>query len=274
MDHKRCIVGVAMELTAEETRVLGCLIEKQMTTPDIYPMTLNALLTACNQSSNREPVVNYDNRQITDALNGLRTHQQYVRIVFSGAGSRVDKFKHVLDERLAITSKEAAVLAVMLLRGPQTLNELKIRTERYVNFASLDEIDTVIDRLCDPTKDVDIAELPIRSDAGMLRSATNETSVEDDRPANYVRPWPGPLAIRLPRLPGQKEPRIGQLLSGPIDIEALAARAANPGIYSESDRGGAGALKDRVIALESETAQLREELANLRNELEAFRSQF
>ena len=132
-----------MQLTAQELRVLGCLIEKQMTTPDVYPMTLNSLVTACNQSTNRDPVVDYSPSTVTEALDGLRTDHKLARIVHSGAGSRVDKYKHVLDERFGLTAPEVAVMSVLTLRGPQTLGEIKTRTERSHGFASLEALDAI-----------------------------------------------------------------------------------------------------------------------------------
>jgi uncharacterized protein len=260
-----------MQLTTQELRVLGCLIEKQMTTPDVYPMTLNSLVTACNQSTNREPVVDYSPSTVTEALDGLRTDHKLARIVHSGAGSRVDKYKHVLDERLGLTPPEVAVMSVLMLRGPQTLGEIKIRTERSHGFASLDDVDRILDRLCDPTIAVDPAEFPTRSDAGMLRSSS--AAEGHQRPEGYQRPWDSPLVMRLPRQPGQKEIRIAQLLGGPIDLEALArhdsARSAGT-----SDSGGGGSWRERCTELEGSLNSLRAELETLRTEFAEFRSQF
>jgi uncharacterized protein len=260
-----------MQLTPEEARVLGCLVEKQMTTPDVYPMTLNSLVTACNQTTNREPVVNYSIRDVTTALEGLRTDHRLARIVHSGAGSRVDKYKHVLDERLGLTSSESAIVAVLLLRGPQTLGEIKARTERYVSFASLDDVDSVLDRLSDPTIAVDPAELPTRSDAGMLSSASTAVASNIDRPSTYQRTWPGPLIVRLPRQPGQKEARIASLLQGPIDLEALARTEVSRSTSSDS---AGGSWRERCNELEQTITELREELAQLRTTFEQFQSQF
>jgi uncharacterized protein len=259
-----------MQLTAQELRVLGCLIEKQMTTPDVYPMTLNSLVTACNQSTNREPVVDYSPSTVTEALDGLRTDHKLARIVHSGAGSRVDKYKHVLDERLGLTPPEVAVMSVLMLRGPQTLGEIKTRTERSHGFASLEHVDAILDRLCDPTIAVDPAEFPTRSDAGMLRSTAGADGT--DRPEGYQRPWDGPLVVRLPRQPGQKEIRVAQLLGGPIDLEALArhdsARAAG------SSETGGGSWRERCAELEASVVSLKAELEALRSDFAEFRSQF
>jgi uncharacterized protein len=263
-----------MQLTNEEARVLGCLVEKQMTTPDVYPMTLNGLVTACNQTTNREPIVAYDSRTVTEALDGLRTDHKLVRIVHSGAGSRVDKFKHVLDERLALVPKESALLAVLLLRGPQTLGELKMRTERYVGFDTLEQVDTILDRLCDPTIAVDPAEFPVRSDAGLLASASSTARPDDDRPIDYRRPWHGPLVVRIPRQPGQKEPRVAHLLLGPIDLEALARNDAHRASAEMTGGGSGGSWREKCGELETQIVQLREELESIRAAFAEFKSQF
>ena len=127
-----------MEVDAVEIRVLGSLIEKQRTTPDQYPLSLNALRLACNQTTNRDPVVEYDERMIKAALDRM-SHRGWTRFA-SGASSRALKYRHLLDEALGISDAELAVLTVLMLRGPQTLGELKQRTERMHQFASLEEV--------------------------------------------------------------------------------------------------------------------------------------
>jgi uncharacterized protein YceH (UPF0502 family) len=124
-----------MNLTAPEIRVLGCLLEKQRTTPDVYPLSLNALRLACNQSTNREPVVDYDERVIRDALDRLQ--RRGLTRMASGAGSRAAKYRHLLAEALPMDGGEQAVLCVLMLRGAQTPGELKQRTERMHAFADL-----------------------------------------------------------------------------------------------------------------------------------------
>ena len=131
-----------MDADAVEIRVLGCLIEKQHTTPDVYPLTLNALRLACNQSTNREPVVEYDEATIRPALERL-SRKSWVRLA-SGAGSRAAKYRHLLDEALGVSGPELSLLAVLMLRGPQTPGELKQRAERLHPFASIDEIEEVL----------------------------------------------------------------------------------------------------------------------------------
>jgi uncharacterized protein YceH (UPF0502 family) len=134
-----------MNLSASETRVLGCLLEKQVTTPDIYPLTLNSLRLACNQSTNRDPVVDYDDEVLRDAMHRLE-RRGYARLA-SGRGSRAPKYRHLLAEALPLSGEEHAVLCVLLLRGPQTPGELKQRAERMHAFADLDAVNDTLDGL-------------------------------------------------------------------------------------------------------------------------------
>jgi uncharacterized protein len=136
---------VAVEPDAVEIRVLGCLLEKQRTTPDAYPLTLNALRVACNQTTNRDPVVDYDEPRIRAALTRL-AQRRWTRAA-SGAGSRAAKFRHLFDEALGLADDEVAVLTVLMLRGPQTVGELKGRTERMHRFAALGEVHATLERL-------------------------------------------------------------------------------------------------------------------------------
>jgi len=134
-----------MDADAVEIRVLGCLIEKQRTTPDAYPLSLNSLRLACNQATNREPVVEYDELTIRAALERL-SRKGWTRLA-SGAGSRAAKYRHLLDEAIGLSAEELSLLAVLMLRGPQTPGELKQRTERLHAFASLDGVDSVLGEL-------------------------------------------------------------------------------------------------------------------------------
>jgi len=127
--------------------VLGCLIEKQRTTPDAYPLSLNGLRLACNQSTNRDPVVEFDETTIREALERL-ARRRWVRLA-SGAGSRATKYRHLLDEALELSKPEIAVLAVLMLRGPQTTGELRGRTERLHGFADHDELRETLGRLAE-----------------------------------------------------------------------------------------------------------------------------
>ena len=175
-------------LNAHEIRVLGCLVEKAVTTPDYYPLTLNSLTLACNQQSNRDPVVAFDETTVVRALDGLR--EKRLASVFTGAESRVAKYKHALTDALLLTPAEVGLLCMLMLRGPQTLAELRTRTERFQPFESLAEVEEALQVL-----------------------ATRQ---------------PQPLVVKLPRLPGTKEPRYAHLLAGPIDVGAHAPRAAPP----------------------------------------------
>src|ERR1700674_1023197 len=136
-----------------EVRVLGALVEKEITTPEYYPLTLNALLNACNQKSSREPVVSYGEDTVSQALVQLRNKGLGVRI--TGAGHRVEKYGHRLGEKLNLGRRELALLCVLMLRGPQTVGELRGRTERMHDFADLEEVERVLETLAahepDPT---------------------------------------------------------------------------------------------------------------------------
>ena len=129
-----------MQLSPECARVLGSLVEKGLATPQQYPLTINALQSACNQTSNREPVVNYDETTVLAALDELKD-QKLVRFVLPSHGRSVVRYRQVLDEALGLDAPQCAILAVLLLRGPQTVGELRIRTERMAKFDSLDEIE-------------------------------------------------------------------------------------------------------------------------------------
>jgi uncharacterized protein YceH (UPF0502 family) len=133
------------EADAVELRVLGCLIEKQRTTPDVYPLSLNSLRLACNQSTNRDPVVEYDEPTIRAALERL-SRKGWVRLA-SGPGSRAAKYRHLLDEALALSGEDLSLLTILMLRGPQTPGELKQRTERMFPFGGLDDVQLALDGL-------------------------------------------------------------------------------------------------------------------------------
>jgi uncharacterized protein len=193
-----------MDADAVELRILGCLIEKQRTTPDVYPLSLNSLRLACNQSTNRDPVVEYDEPLIRAALERL-ARKGWTRLA-SGPGSRTAKYRHLLDEALQLTPSELAVLAVLMLRGPQTPGELKSRTERLYPFPSLEDVEAVVGRLIERElaarlprrpgqKEERYAQLlggeqPEPAAADVLPAATSETSAAGV----------GELAARVERL--------------------------------------------------------------------------
>ena len=176
-----------MEPDAVELRVLGCLLEKQRTTPDQYPLTLNALRLACNQATNRDPVVDYDEETIRGAIARLR-RRDWVRFA-SGQGSRAAKYRHLLDEALRLSPAEQAVLTVMMLRGPQTPGELKGRTERLHPFGSLAEVEETVQRLIERGYAERVERRPGQKEDrfGQLLDMRQDYSPEGDgRPARFA----------------------------------------------------------------------------------------
>jgi len=204
------------QLNETEARVVGALVEKQLTTPEYYPLTLNALVNACNQKNNREPVMSLGEVAVSNSLEALRDRN--LVYVFYGSTSRVPKYKHMLPTVYELEPSETALMAVLLLRGPQTLGELRERTGRMHEFAGLGEVQESLD--------------------GLMRR-------EDA------------LVVRLPVLPGQKEARFAHTLSGEIDVGALAAahptRAAQAG--AAADR--IAKLEEEVTALREEVGSLK-----------------
>jgi uncharacterized protein YceH (UPF0502 family) len=191
-----------------ELRVLGCLIEKQRTTPDIYPLSLNSLRLACNQSTNREPVVEYDEPTIRSALERL-SRKGWVRLA-SGPGSRAVKYRHLLDEALGLSGADLSLLAVLMLRGPQTPGELKQRTERMIAFGGLDEVQGALDDLSSRELVANLGRRPGQKEDRFVQLLGNgaATAVPDHTPANPNVPTPGDdrlddLERRVARLEAQ-----------------------------------------------------------------------
>lgn len=172
----------AMALDPVQVRVLGALVEKQHTTPEYYPLTLNALVSACNQKSNRSPVVQYDEKTVTQALQGLRD-RGLARTV-SGADMRVPKHYHLLAGKLELTPPQTAVMCVLMLRGAQTAGEIRGRTSRLYTFADLNEVQRTLDEL--------------------------------------TKRQTGPLVVLLPRVPGQKEQRYTHTFTPPPEVDSAA----------------------------------------------------
>jgi hypothetical protein len=204
-----------------EARILGSLIEKQVTTPEYYPLTLNALTLACNQKNNRNPVTSYSENQVADALESLR--EKNLAYVFYGSSSRVPKYKHVMPEVMHLSHAEVALMCVLMLRGAQTLGELRGNAGRLNEFSSLEEVEETLNGL--------------------------------------ISREPEPLVVRLPRQPGQKEGRFAHLLSGDIDIEALAAEPERV----VSRRTG---LEERIEALAAEVEKLKEQFEQFKKQFE------
>ena len=212
-------------LTEIETRVLGSLIEKQVTTPEYYPLTLNALTLACNQKNNRYPVTSYNENQVSDALESLR--EKNLAYVFYGSTSRVPKYKHVMPEVMHLNHAEMGLMCVLMLRGAQTLGELRGNASRLHEFSSLEEVEQTLNGLISRDEE--------------------------------------PLVARLPRQPGQKEGRFAHLLSGEIDVEALAA-AENERVPVA--RRSSSALEEKVDALAGEVEKLKEQFEQFRKQFE------
>ena len=188
-----------MDADAVELRVLGCLIEKQRTTPDVYPLSLNALRTACNQATNRDPVVSYDESEIRAALDRL-SRKRWARLA-SGPGSRAAKYRHLLDEALELADGEISLLAVLMLRGPQTPGELKQRVERLHRFPSTVDVEATLQALIDREL---VARLPRRPGQKEERYeqllGAEAEEAEPAAPVAVVAPSPGLLEERVRRL--------------------------------------------------------------------------
>ena len=240
------------ELTPPEQRVLGCLIEKRWTTPDQYPLSLNALRLACNQSTNRDPVTTYDEATVRQAADRL-TKYGLARLA-SGHSSRATKYRHLAEDGLGLGRDELAVLAVLLLRGPQTPGELKARSDRMASIASLSDVERVLSVLADrgyvrrlgrrPGQKEDRFEQLLggagaEANAGDIGSATAPTAFAQTPPAPAATP-PTPPA--------------------PAATAPAPTPTAPPATAPEAD----GDLEARVRALEADVAALRAELARLR----------
>ncbi|HEY1540434.1 MAG TPA: YceH family protein [Solirubrobacteraceae bacterium] len=235
-----------MDLTASELRVLGCLIEKQRTTPDTYPLTLNALRTACNQSTARDPVVRYDDATVRDAMTRL-SRRRWARLA---GGGRAPKFRHLLDEALTRAPDELAVLCVLMLRGPQTPGELKQRTDRLHPFADLAAIHETLRRLIARDLAMQLHRRPgQKEERFMHRLGEDADDVAVAPPAAYVSP-PRPPASGAGAASGGWQPPARPAAQTPIAVPPAPA-AADP------------ALEQRVAKLEAEVAGLRAELRAL-----------
>jgi uncharacterized protein len=214
-----------------ETRILGCLLEKERITPENYPLSLNSLIAACNQSTNRDPITAYDAKTVEAGLDGLR--QKKLAVMIMSAGSRVAKYRHELLSHYDLNPREVALLCVLLLRGPQTLGELRNRTERVQFFDNLEQVESFL--------------------AELTRGES-------------------PLVRVLPARPGQKENRYVQLLSGepvmPENLPAEAALSTPAKIPALREQSRFEALEKDIAALRAELSQLREELLSFRKQFE------
>ncbi len=221
---------MGLELDAEEARVLGALLEKEVTTPEYYPLSLNALVNACNQKSNREPVVNYDEEIVLQAIDRLR--DKGLALVSTGRESRVPKYVERFQEKFNFDRREIAVLCVLLLRGPQTPGELRGRTQRLYEFEDLDGVEATLNRLMEWE--------------------------------------PEPLVKRLARQPGTKESRYAHLLSGEVadTYAGVAETHATEHHAPAASEDRIAALEVEVRDLRQDVADLRAQFAQFRKQFE------
>jgi uncharacterized protein YceH (UPF0502 family) len=221
---------MSLELSALEARVIGCLMEKQIATADQYPLSLNALVNACNQRSNREPVLALEERDVQAVVDGLMRKQLVLEK--SGFGSRVPKYHQLFCNTqfgsLKFTPQQTAIVCELLLRGPQTPGELRTHAARLAPVRDVEEIETALEDL-------------------------------------LTRPE-GPHVVKLAREPGRRESRYAQLFTGPPSMQpAPEPLPVSPAV---EDAPGAGSLASRVHALEATVTELQRELAQLRTRLD------
>ena len=222
-------------LNRVEARVLGALVEKDITTPDYYPLSLNALVNACNQKNNRDPVMTLDEAAVRGALDDL--HNKNLAGPASGADSRVTKYEHRLQEMFNFTRGETAILCVLLLRGPQTPGELRARTERMHRFEDLSEVELSLQRL-------------MQRDPPLARVLPRQPGSKESR---YMHLLSGDM----------KDPGMA---------DASAARAPSPA-YPVTNAAIPSTDRDRITHLEDEVATLRKEVTDLKHQLERLRTQ-
>jgi uncharacterized protein len=260
-------------LTSAEQRVLGCLIEKRLTTPDQYPLSLNSLRLACNQSTNRYPVTEYDEATVREAAQRLCKHG--LARLASGHTSRAIKYRHLAEEALGLGREELSVLAVLLLRGAQTPGELKSRSERMAHLESLADVERVLDTLMErqyvrrlprrPGQKEDRFEHLLGEDAGATADAPARAG--DGIATAALGSSGDALEPALPAEAGQALASSEALNGAPVAREgATLTRPVAVGITGTHDDGDDGGLAARVAALEASVAALREEIASLRRE--------
>jgi uncharacterized protein YceH (UPF0502 family) len=218
-------------LSEAEARVLGCLVEKELTTPDYYPISLNALCNACNQKSNRDPVVSYDETAVVRSMDRLR--EKGLATMVQKFDSRVPKYQHELWERWGLSHGEMAVVCELLLRGPQTPGELRNRGERMFRFSGIEEVERTLEGLME----------------------------REDQPG----------VVRLPKRPGRKEHRYMHLLCGKPEVEEeqereLAPEAARLKVHGEDER--IREMRDELAGLRAELDTLKEEFMNFKRQFE------
>ncbi|MBL8511953.1 MAG: YceH family protein [Betaproteobacteria bacterium] len=212
-------------LSLLETRVLGVLIEKQRTVPDTYPLSLNTLVSGCNQKTSRDPVIDASESDVQVAIDSLKT----LSLVMESSGGRVMRYAHNTERVMALPSQSVALLATLMLRGPQTLGELRINSDRLHRFADLSAVEGFMQELAE------------RAD--------------------------GALVVELPKLPGARETRWAHLLSGPPDVPSPATTPNQAAIGSDIGLAELSTLKQRVAALEGEMEALKAAFQALQKDL-------
>jgi uncharacterized protein len=227
---------IDMTLDAVQIRVLGALIEKEIATPEGYPLSLNALVNACNQRSSRDPVMELAEEEVRQALHVLED-MELTAVV---RDSRVAKYEHRIRTVLNLRRDETAVLCLLFLRGPQTPGELRSRADRLYSFDDLEAVQSTLERL-----------------------ASRGSISPDENPGGA--PATGPLVVVLPRQPGSREARWAHLLGGPVEAAAREARSPSRGDLGDSEQGhgASSSTAARLAALETEVAALRDAVAAL-----------
>jgi uncharacterized protein YceH (UPF0502 family) len=243
-----------MPLSASAGRVLGSLVEKELSTPDQYPLTLKALTAACNQISNRESVVDYDEITVMSTLNSLK-QERLIRFVLPSHGRTAVRYRHVLDEALGLDKRQCALLAVLLLRGPQTLGELRSRTDRMTQFDSLAEVEhelALLAAVAEPLA-VNLGRRPGQKEERWMSPLASDTVLvhESDRPAAAVA--------------------VATVADASSDLVRNAVDRMDAGDHSDAgdhtDAAALGDLRSDIAALRAEVSALRRDLDSLRTSL-------
>lgn len=211
-------------LSPVEARVLGTLMEKARTVPDSYPLTLNMVVSGCNQKTSRDPLMSLGETEVQDALDALKL----LSLVFESSGSRVARYEHNFQRVVGVPEQSAVLLGLLMLRGPQTAGELRINSERWYRFADISSVDAFLDELQDRSQDKG-----------------------------------GALVVKLPRAPGAREQRWAHLLCGPVDMEAPVAASGSAGTSMDDTRrleARIRALEDEVSTLRSALQNVLEQL--------------
>jgi uncharacterized protein YceH (UPF0502 family) len=229
-----------MILDAMQQRVLGALMEKEMTTPENYPLSLNALMAACNQRSSRDPVLDLTEDEVRQAVHSLED----MDIVSPVRDARVPKYEHRIRTVLNLRRDETAILCLLLLRGPQTPGELRGRSDRMFSFDDIGAVQSALERMAARTTSPTTETGPASGQTGSGSTGT------------------GPLVVQLPRQPGSRESRYAHLLGGPVSVQQMEEVRVRPSSFS-GERSQSEVMHARIEALEAEVASLRARVETL-----------